>query len=127
MRCGQAVTDDDDDAFLGAVSIADMVTRQMSEPELQQVIAYLNDQSSTVPGAFKRVVHVLTLRDNVFYKKNFPAGGRSCLLVVQDKLRTGTVESCLDDLATGRLGYSRTLARLRQKYLLASFSKAVRH
>lgn len=127
MGCGQAVTDDDDDAFLGAVSSADMVTRQRSDPELRQVIAYLDDQLSAVPRAFKRVVHALTLRDNVLYKKNFAAGGRSWLLVVPDNLRTEIIESCHDDPTSGHLGYTRTLARLREKYYWPHLPKAVRH
>lgn len=105
MECRQTVTDDGDDIFLGAVSIVDIVTRQQSDPELRQVTAYLGSHSSSVPRAFKRVVHALTLRDNVLYKKNFAAGGWSWLLVVaktyaRRMLRVVTIIRLRDTLVT---------------------------
>lgn len=120
--------DDNDDAFLGAVRLADMVTRQQSDPELRQVIAYIDGPASAIPRGYKRVAHTLTLRDNDLYEKKFEAGGPSWLLVVAENLRQEVVEACHDNPASGPLGYSRrTLARLREKYYWLYIPKVVRH
>ncbi|KAM7306521.1 Transposon Tf2-6 polyprotein [Ixodes scapularis] len=119
-------TDDDDDArFLGAVTDIDMGALQRDDPELRAVIDHLEGQGSSVPRVLARDLPSFVLRQGVLFKKNFGTSNPPWLLVVPASLREEIFQACHDDPTAGHLGYSRTLARIRDKYYWPRFPKTV--
>lgn len=123
----QADTNDDDDAFLGALQISDMASRQRRDPVLRKLFARLEGQDAALPHFLTRHLSTFCVRNDVLYKKNFKANSRSYLLVVPDNLRDEIMQACHDDPTAGHLGYSRTLARIREKYYWPHLPKTVHH
>ena len=122
---GCAKDDDDDDRFLGAVSANDMAALQRDDPELRALIDHLEGRGGTIPRSFSRVLPTFAIRQGVLYKKNFADGNTTWLLVIPTGLREEIFQACHDDPTSGHLGYSRTLARIREKYYWPKLPKSV--
>ncbi|KAM7313233.1 DDE-type integrase/transposase/recombinase [Ixodes scapularis] len=56
------------------------------------------------------------LQEGVLYKENFGDNSTPWLLVISTDLRAEIFQACHDDPTSRQLGYSRTLARIREKY-----------
>ncbi|KAM7294064.1 Transposon Ty3-G Gag-Pol polyprotein [Ixodes scapularis] len=117
--------DDDDECFLGAVNTDDMARRQRDDPELRALIEHLEGGGSTVPRVFSRVLPTFAIRQGVLYKENFGDNNSPWLLVIPTDLREEIFQACHDDPTSGHLGYSRTLARIREKYYWPKLPKTV--
>ncbi|KAM7303262.1 DDE-type integrase/transposase/recombinase [Ixodes scapularis] len=63
----------------------------------------------------------------VLYKENFSDNSKAWLLVVPSSLQGEIFQACHDDPTAGHLGYSRTLARIREKYYWPKLAKTVHH
>ncbi|KAM7281938.1 DDE-type integrase/transposase/recombinase [Ixodes scapularis] len=61
----------------------------------------------------------------VLYKENFGDNNSPWLLVIPTDLREEIFQACHDDPTSGHLGYSRTLARIREKYYWPKLPKTV--
>lgn len=119
-------TNDDEDSFLGAINATDMALRQRRDPELRHLMEHLAGRQSVLPRDFIRVLPALSIRQGILYKKNFEPGGRPWLLVAPEDLRGEIIEACHDDPSSGHLGYSRTLARIRERYYWPRLTKSIR-
>ncbi|KAM7303021.1 DDE-type integrase/transposase/recombinase [Ixodes scapularis] len=64
------------------------------------------------------------IADSVLYKENFGNNNTPWLLVIPSDLRE-IFQACHDDPTSGHLGYSRTLARIREKYYWPKLPKTV--
>ncbi|KAM7288282.1 Transposon Ty3-I Gag-Pol polyprotein [Ixodes scapularis] len=117
--------DNDDECFLGAVNTDDMARRQRDDPELRALIEHLEGGRSTVPRVFSRVLPTFAIRQGVLYKENFGDNNTPWLLVIPTDLREEIFQACHDDPTSGHLGYSRTLARIREKYYWPKLPKTV--
>ncbi|KAM7293325.1 DDE-type integrase/transposase/recombinase [Ixodes scapularis] len=65
------------------------------------------------------------LRHSTRYKENFGDSNTPWLLVIPTDLREEIFQACHDDPTSGHLGYSRTLARIREKYYSPKLPQAV--
>ncbi|KAM7289580.1 Retrovirus-related Pol polyprotein from transposon 17.6 [Ixodes scapularis] len=119
--------DDDDECFLGAVNTDDMARRQRDYPDLRALMEHLEGRVSTVPRVFSRALPTFAIRQGVLYKENFGDNNSPWLLVIPTDLREEIFQACHDDPTSGHLGYSRTLARIREKYYWPKLPKTVHH
>lgn len=94
-----------------------MSERQREDPELRTLNNFLQGHMNTVPKAFTRGLSFLLLRYNVAFK-NFMPHGKSNLLGIPTALREEILQACLDEPTAGHLGFTRMLARIREKYYL---------
>ncbi|KAM7313608.1 Transposon Ty3-I Gag-Pol polyprotein [Ixodes scapularis] len=117
--------DDDDEFFLGAVNTDDMARRQRDDPELRALIEHLEGRGSAIPRVFSRALPTFAIRQGVLYKENFGNNNSTWLLVIPTDLREEIFQACHDDPTSGHLGYSRTLARIREKYYWPKLPKTV--
>ena len=117
--------DNDDECFLGAVNTDNMARRQRDDPELRALIEHLEGRGGTVPRVFSRALPTFVLRQGVLYKENFGGNNTPWLLVIPTDLREEIFQACHDDPTSGHLGYSRTLARIREKYYWPKLPKDV--
>ncbi|KAM7310060.1 DDE-type integrase/transposase/recombinase [Ixodes scapularis] len=91
------------------------------------VIDHLQCQGSSVPRVLARDLSSFILRRGVLFKKNFGTSKPAWLLVVPASLREEIFQACHDDPTAGHLGYSRTVARIREKYYWPKLAKTVHH
>ncbi|KAM7298120.1 DDE-type integrase/transposase/recombinase [Ixodes scapularis] len=82
-------------------------------------------RGGTVPRVFSRALPIFVLRQGVLYKENFGDNSTPWLLVIPTDLRAEIFQACHDDPTSGHLGYSRTLARIREKYYWPKLPKTV--
>ncbi|KAM7290480.1 DDE-type integrase/transposase/recombinase [Ixodes scapularis] len=128
VEAGPACTkEDDDECFLGALDVSDMAALQRDDPELRALIEHLEGQGSAVPRGFVRTLPTFSIRQGVLYKENFSDNNTAWLLVIPSSLREEIFQACHDDPTAGHLGYSRTLARIREKYYWPKLAKTVPH
>lgn len=113
------------DAFLGAVSDSDFMSRQRADQELRPVIDSLEGRNSHVPRHIARELSSFCLRRGILYKKNARGSDKAFLLVVPADMRDDVLLACHDEPTSGHLGYSRTLARVRQQYYWPRLSASV--
>lgn len=113
--------------FLGAVNTTTMSQKQREDPELRPLIDFLEGQTSSVPKAFTRGLSSFSLRNNVLFKRNFTPNGNAHLLVVPATLRNEILQACHDEPTAGHLGFTRTLARIQEKYYWPRLSLTVKH
>ena len=90
--------------------------RQRADPELRGLVEYLEGMTTVVPKVFTRGLTSFFLRKGVLLKKNFSPLRAGSLLVVPSTLRPDVLQALHDDPTSGHLGYSRTLARIQEKY-----------
>ncbi|KAM7307592.1 DDE-type integrase/transposase/recombinase [Ixodes scapularis] len=102
-----------------------MAGLQRDDPELRAPIEHLEGRGSTVPRAFSRALPTFAIRRGVLYKKYFGTSNSPWLLVVPTSLREEIFQACHDDPTSGHLGYSRTLAQIREKYYWPKLPKTV--
>lgn len=122
-----AAQDDDDTVFLGLVDTADLSRQQRDDIELLPLIDYLEGRTNSVPRLFTRGLASYCLRRSVLYKKNFSPSGSNYLLVVPSSLRREILHACHNEPTAGHLGYTRTLARIRQNYYWPRLAAVVKH
>ncbi|KAM7294021.1 uncharacterized protein ISCGN_023568 [Ixodes scapularis] len=128
VEAGPSCTkEDDDECFLGALDVSDMAALQRDDPELRALIEHLEGQGSAVPRGFVRTLPTFSIRQGVLYKENFSDNSTAWLLVVPSSLQEEIFQACHDDPTAGHLGYSRTLARIREKYYWPKLAKTVHH
>ncbi|KAM7306734.1 Transposon Ty3-I Gag-Pol polyprotein [Ixodes scapularis] len=120
-----SIDDDDDALFLGVITDTDMGALQRDDPELRAVIDHFEGQGSSVPRVLARDLPSFVLRRGALFNKNFGPSNPAWLLVVPASLREEIFQACHDDPTAGHLGYSRTLARIRDKYYWSRLSKTV--
>ncbi|KAM7285125.1 DDE-type integrase/transposase/recombinase [Ixodes scapularis] len=89
-------------------------------------------QSDTHPALLQRWHHreggaapKVNAMAGVLYKENFGENNSPWLLVIPSDLREEIFQACHDDPTSGHLGYSRTLARIREKYYWPKLPKTV--
>ncbi|KAM7298103.1 Transposon Ty3-I Gag-Pol polyprotein [Ixodes scapularis] len=120
------IEDDDDECFLGTLDVSEMAALQRDDPELRALIEHLEGQASSVSRAFLRILHTFSMRQGVLYKDNFVNNNNTAwVLVFPASLRDEIFQGCHDDPTAGHLGYSRTLARIREKYYWPRLPKTV--
>lgn len=107
---------DNDEDFLGTLSAADFAAQQRADPELRDLIDYLQGRGTEVRRPFTRGLSTFCLHNGVLVKKNFSPTRTEYLLVVPSDLRNEILEACHDDPTSGHLGQARTLARIRARY-----------
>ncbi|KAM7290794.1 DDE-type integrase/transposase/recombinase [Ixodes scapularis] len=103
----------------------DMARRQRDDPELRALIEHLEGRGATVPRVFSRAPPTFVLRQGVLYKENFGDNSTPWLLVIPTDLRAEIFQACHDDPTSGHLGYSRTLARIRERFYWPKLPKTV--
>lgn len=66
-----ALSSEDDDGFLGAISDSDFMSRQRADKELQPVIDYLEGRGSELPRHIycSRVIHLLSQKGHLVQEK----------------------------------------------------------
>ncbi|KAM7293326.1 DDE-type integrase/transposase/recombinase [Ixodes scapularis] len=67
------------------------------------------------------------MKNRRFSHENFSDNSTAWLLVVPSSLQEELFQACHDDPTAGHLGYSRTLARIREKYYWPKLAKTVHH
>lgn len=65
---------------------------------------------------FSRDLSSFCIRNSVLVRRNFSSTGNRYLLVVPKTLRNEILQACHDEATSGHLGYTRTLARIKEKY-----------
>lgn len=122
-----ALPDDDETAFLGVLDMSAIAQQQREDPELLELIHYLKGKSPKAPKIFARLLSSFCLRSEVLYKRNFSSIGATYLLVVPTALRPEVLRACHNEATSGHLGYTRTLARVQQRYYWPRLNAAVKH
>lgn len=117
---------EDDGAFLGAVSITDLSSRQRTDDELRPIFEHLEGRNPSLPRHIARGLSSFCLRDGVLYKKNSAATNKTYLLVVPSDLRAEVLFACHDEPASGHLGFTRTLDRVRKSYYWPKLAECVK-
>lgn len=117
---------DEDGAFLGALTASDLIIRQREDAEIRLLIDHLEGKNVTIPRHISRSLSTFCLRKGVLYKKNSGASDKEYLLVVPAALRDDILLACHDEPTSGHLGFSRTLARVRQTYYWPRLSSTVK-
>uniref|UniRef100_A0A6G5A9I5 RNA-directed DNA polymerase n=1 Tax=Rhipicephalus microplus TaxID=6941 RepID=A0A6G5A9I5_RHIMP len=87
----------------------------------------LEGRSQKAPTVFVKALSSFCLRSGVLYKRNFSSTGSAYLLVIPAALRSEVLEACHNEVTSGHLGYTRTLARVRQRYFWPRLTVAVKH
>ncbi|KAM7305530.1 DDE-type integrase/transposase/recombinase [Ixodes scapularis] len=95
------------------------------DPELRAVIDYHEGEGSSVPRALARDLPSFVLWRGVLFKKNFGTSHPAWLVVVLASLREEIFQACHDDPTAEHLGYTRTVARIRDKYYWPRLPKTV--
>lgn len=113
--------------FLGIVDAAAISQQQQADRELNTLIEFLEGRATKVSRLFSRSLPSFCLRDGVLYRKNFSPTGKSHLLVVPEVLRREILQACHDEATSGHLGYTRTLARIKQNYYWPRLAEEVKH
>ncbi|KAM7288648.1 uncharacterized protein ISCGN_028848 [Ixodes scapularis] len=85
----------------------------------------LSSSLHNVSRVFSRDLPSFVLRGGVLFRKNFGTSETPWLLVVPASLREEIFQACHDDPTAGHLGYSRTLARIRDKYYWPKLPKTI--
>lgn len=120
-------TDEDGDAgFLGAVTPSDLAEEQRNDVELRPLIDYLEGRIPRPPKPFARGSASFCLRNDVLYKENFGPTETPYLLVAPNVLRQEILQACHDEPSSGHLGFTRTLARIRQRYYWPRLAQSVK-
>lgn len=117
---------EDDSAFLGTLSGADLIAKQRTDAELRLIIDHLEGGTASIPRPISRTLPSFCLREGILYKLNTGVGSRSHLLVVPQGLRDDILLACHDEPTSGHLGYSRTLDRVRQQYYWPKLAACVK-
>ncbi|KAM7289839.1 DDE-type integrase/transposase/recombinase [Ixodes scapularis] len=86
---------------------------------------HLEGRGSTVPRVFSRTLSTFAIRQGVLCKENFGDSNSPWLLVIPADLREEVFQACHDDPTSGPFGYSRALARIREKYYWPNLPKTV--
>lgn len=113
--------------FLGVVDTVRMADLQRADTDLLALIQYLQGADVVIPRPLSRGLTSYCLRNNVLYKKNFENSQETFLLVVPTALRQEVLQACHDDPCAGHLGFTRTLARIRQRYYWPRLFSSVQH
>ena len=119
--------DQDDDTFLGPISADEFAEQQRADPELRSLVDYLEGKTVIVPKVFRRGLASFFLQNDILVKKNFSPLRDNYLLVVPSALRPEVLQALHDDPTAGHLGFSRTLARIQEKYYWPRLSADVAH
>ena len=119
--------DQDDDTFLGPISADEFAEQQRADPELRSLVDYLEGKTVIVPKVFRRGLASFFLQNDILLKKTFSPLRANYLLVVPSALRPEVLQALHDDPTAGHLGFSRTLARIQEKYYWPRLSADVAH
>ncbi|KAM7282037.1 DDE-type integrase/transposase/recombinase [Ixodes scapularis] len=120
-------TDDDDDArFLGAVTDTDMGALQRDDPELRCDRPPRRSRKFSSASLGPRLVKLRSAARRAL-QEELRNEQPAWLLVIPASLREEIFQACHDDPTAGHLGYSRTLARIREKYYWPKLAKTVHH
>lgn len=109
-----------DDIFFGAVNVSDIAALERNYPEFRAHRAPGGTRECTSPSICTRLKKI-SIHQGVQYKENYGDNNSMCLLVSLPSVRVEVFKSCHDHPTAGRLGYCRTLARIREKYAGPSF------
>lgn len=116
---------DDDSGFLGILNASDIIARQRADTDLRPLIDNLEGHAMPLPRHFARRLGSFCLREGILYKKNSRGQERAYLLVLPADLRADILLACHDEPTSGHLGFSRTLARIRNMYYWPGLSDDV--
>ncbi|KAK8786810.1 hypothetical protein V5799_023415 [Amblyomma americanum] len=116
----------EDEAFLGAVTSSDIIAQQRADDELKLLMEHLEGHHPSIPSHLARRLPSLCLRGGVLYKKNSASSGKSYLLVIPAAFRHEILLACHDEPTSGHLGFTRTLARVRQNYYWPNLASCVK-
>lgn len=116
---------EDDDGFLGAISSSDLSSRQRDDAEIRPIIDHLEGHGTAIPRHLSCSLTSFCLRDGVLYK-NARTNERTYLLMVPRDMRDDVLFACHDEPTSGHLGFSRTLAKVSERYYWSGLSASVK-
>lgn len=117
---------DDETTSLCAITTSELSAKQRADSDLLPLIDHLEGRSATIPRYLSRALSSFVLQNGVLYKKNGESSDRAYLLVIPQDLRDDILFACHDEPTAGHLGFTRTLARVRQKYYWPRLTASVK-
>ncbi|KAM7314928.1 DDE-type integrase/transposase/recombinase [Ixodes scapularis] len=112
---------------LQAPAVVTAISEETSSPQQKSTSPPQLDIDPELPAPKRRQLVDLLAEYSVLYKENFSDNSTAWLLVVPSSLQEEIFQACHDDPTAGHLGYSRTLARIREKYYWPKLAKTVHH
>lgn len=94
---------------------------------MKALIERLEGEGRAVLCIFLQALPTFSIPQDLLYKENFSVNNTAWLLMISSSLGEEIFHACHDDLTAGQLGYSKTIARIREMYYWPKLAITAHH